>query len=133
MLNTKRVTLQPLKKYHLKMLREFRKDLLQDDWNSEIAWNQCRIHQSFQLSVISYQLSIPLAVCEAFRRKARGLKYGIIFSLGRLDMAQVSEPSHPTGSSAFRASVAKQTTAFYPLKRGGAYPRFFGKTLFRKP
>ncbi|MDY7007083.1 MAG: protein kinase [Cyanobacteriota bacterium] len=31
--------------------------------------------RSFQLSVISYQLSVPLPVCAAFRRKVRGLKY----------------------------------------------------------
>ncbi len=25
---------------------------------------------------------------------------------------------------------AAQTTAYYPLKRGGAYPQFFGKAVF---
>ncbi|NEP04542.1 MAG: DUF489 family protein, partial [Okeania sp. SIO4D6] len=49
---------------------------------------------------------ISISSCfAAFRRKARGLKYGILFSLGRLDMAR--KPHH-------------LSTAFYPLKRGGA-------------
>ncbi len=31
------------------------------------------------ISVISYQLSVSLAVCAAFGRKASGFKYGILF------------------------------------------------------
>ncbi|MDJ0555292.1 MAG: hypothetical protein QNJ68_12785 [Microcoleaceae cyanobacterium MO_207.B10] len=34
--------------------------------------------------------------------------------------------SHPTLPEATQLCVSK-TTAFYPLKMGGAYPEFFGK------
>ncbi|WP_202225574.1 hypothetical protein [Okeania sp. KiyG1] len=75
-------------------------------------------------------------------------------SLGLMDMAQVSSPSHPTGScedrtpfrdtrfaSALRCASfalrqlceakakAKANDRFYPLKRGGFQPQFFGNAL----
>ncbi|NER08150.1 MAG: hypothetical protein F6K17_39205 [Okeania sp. SIO3C4] len=44
-------------------------------------------HFSYQLSVISYQLSVPSVI-------GRLRKYGILFSLGLMDMAP--RPRHPT-------------------------------------
>ncbi|RQH34178.1 hypothetical protein D5R40_21040 [Okeania hirsuta] len=63
--------------------------------------------ESFQLSVISYQLSVIST--SAIRRLQIWHKF---FSLGRLDMTRI--PRH-------------LSTAFYPLKRGGFRQHFFGK------
>ncbi|MGK7918805.1 MAG: hypothetical protein AB4080_02185 [Trichodesmium sp.] len=42
-------------------------------------WSALQDFRARVISVISYQLSVPLAVCAAFRRKASELNYGIFF------------------------------------------------------